>query len=211
MVRLVWPLLWLPLWLLNSAGAFGQYKADAAGRPPAELAPAIRQLLEGSGFKISHDGEPYCEIWLRSDPPSAAPTSERNVTLSALPRGALVGAIRFDAEGSDRRGQPIPAGVYTLRYGVMPMNGAHEGAAPRRDFFLLAPASEDRDPNYTPGFDALVRLSEKASRTAHPAVLSAWKDVNDAAGFSRQGDDWVLETKLGDTPIAVVLIGAAGS
>jgi hypothetical protein len=41
--------------------------------------------------------------------------------------------------------------------------------------------------------------------------LSAWKDVNDAAGFSRQGDDWVLETKLGDTPIAVVLIGAAGS
>jgi hypothetical protein len=211
MPRIVPLLLCLLLWLLSSAGALGQYKADAAGAPPAELAPAMQQLLERSGFKISHDGQPYCEIWFRSNPPSVAPTSDRNVTLSAIPRGALVGAMRFDADGSDRRGQTIPAGVYTLRYGVMPMNGDHEGAAPRRDFLLLAPASEDQDPNFTPGFDALVRLSKKASHTAHPAVLSVWKDANDAAGFSRQGDDWVLETKLGDTPIAVILVGTASS
>lgn len=201
----------LPLSLF-SLTAFGQYTADSAGSPPQELAPAIAQTLQKTGIKIANGGAAYCEIWMRADRPSGPKTTEDNVTLPQIPMGALVGVIRFDGKGSDRRGQTIPAGVYTLRYGIMPINGDHQGAAPQRDFLLLAPAADDRDPNATPNFDALVAMSRKASRTPHPAVLSFWKADSDSPGFAKQGDsDWVLQTKLGDTPIAIILVGIASA
>jgi hypothetical protein len=118
--------------------------------------------------------------------------------------------IRFNAAGSDRRGQRIQPGVYTLRYGIMPMNGAHQGAAPQRDFLLLTPAAEDGNLNSTPNFDTLVAMSRKASHTAHPAVLSFWKADTDSPGFSQQGDsDWVLQSNVGDTPVAIIVVGTA--
>jgi hypothetical protein len=134
------------------------------------------------------------------------------VTLPNIPVGTLLGVIRFEAAGLDRRGQTIQPGVYVLRYAVLPDNENHQGAAPHRDFLLLTPASEDRDPNPTPKFDALIALSRKASRTPHPAVLSIWKADTDAPGFSQRDDtDWVLQTNIGDTPIAVIVAGVAGS
>ncbi len=194
------------------AAAWGQYKADSAGAPPPELTPAIAQLLDKSGFLISNNGAKYCELWFRTTLPKGTPSNQPNVTLPNVPVGALLGVIRFDAQGSDRRAQSIQPGVYLLRYGILPNNGNHQGAAPQRDFLLLTPAAEDQGTNSTPDFDALVALSRKASRTPHPAVLSFWKADTDAPGFSQQGDvDWVLQAKIGDTPIAVVVVGAAGS
>jgi hypothetical protein len=205
-----------PLWnlvplLLSSVALFGQYNAEPAGAPPTELAANIAQLMQKTGFKISNNGAAYCEIWFRGARPPGANSSEQNVTLPSVPFGALVGVIRFDGNGADRRGQTIKAGIYTLRYGILPMNGDHQGAAPQRDFLLLTPAGDDKDPNATPNFDTLVGMSKKASGTPHPGVLSFWKADADSPGFSQQGDDWVLQTKLGDTPIAVILIGAASS
>jgi len=205
LVRSLFPL------LLASVSLFGQYTADPVGAPPGELAGNIAQLMQKSGFKISNQGAPYCEIWFRTTRPSGPNTSEQNVTLPSVPFGALVGVIRFDGNGADRRGQPIKAGIYTLRYAILPMNGDHQGAAPQRDFLLMTPVAEDKDANATPNFDALVGMSKKVSGTPHPAVLSFWKADTDSPGFSQQGDDWVLQTKLGDTPIAIILIGAASS
>jgi hypothetical protein len=206
-----WPL------FFTSVMLWGQhYKADKAGPPPAELAPGIAQALNKSGFQISNNGAAYCELWLRESLPSHPATGQNaappNVTLPNLPQGALLGVIRFDSDGFDRRGQRISPGVYTLRYGIMPMNGSHEGAAPQRDFLLLTPAAEDRDLNATPDFDAVVAMSRKASHTGHPAVLSFWKAETDSPGFSQQDDtDWVLEAKIGDTPVAIIVVGAAAS
>ncbi len=192
--------------------ADGPYKAEPAGGPPAEVASAIAQALQKDGTKISNNGAAYCEIWFRTEKPSGAKSSEENVTLPLIPQGALLGVIRFDGQGADRRGQTIKAGVYTLRYSIMPVNGDHQGAAPQRDFLLLSPAADDRDLNSTPAFDALVAMSRKASGTPHPAVLSFWKSDTDTPGFSKQGDtDWVLQTKIGDTPISVILVGIASS
>lgn len=203
---------WTGPLLLASVTLWGQqYKADKAGPPPPEVASGIAQALDKSGFQISANGAAYCEIWLRVNLPSGAASKEQNVTLPNMPMGALLGVIRFDGNGSDRRGQSIKAGVYTLRYGIMPMNGSHQGAAPQRDFLLMTPANEDRDVNAAPNFDALVAMSRKASRTPHPAVLSLWKAAADSPGFSQQGDsDWVLQSKVGDTPIAIIVAGAAG-
>jgi hypothetical protein len=206
-VRLAWPLLVAPAILWGQ-----QYKADKAGPPPVEVAPGIAQELAKPGFQISRDSSAYCEIWLRTNPPPGARSQEQNVTLPDIPLGALLGVIRFDSAGSDRRGQIIRPGAYLLRYGIMPANDDHQGAARQRDFLLLTPAAEDRNLNAIPNFDALLAMSRKASSTAHPAVLSVWRADSDSPGFSQQGDsDWVLEAKIGDTPIAIMVAGTAGN
>jgi hypothetical protein len=189
-----------------------QYKANKAGPLPSDLAAGVAQAMAKTGFQISNNGAKYCELWFRAGLPGAtAPSKETNVTLPNVPVGTLLGVIRFDAPGLDRRGQTIQPGVYLMRYGILPDNDNHQGAAPHRDFLVLTPAGEDRDPDSSPVFDALVALSRKASGTAHPAVLSFWRAASDAPGFSQQGDtDWVLQTEIGDTPIAAIVAGVAG-
>jgi len=197
--------------LVCSLAAFAQYKSEPGGAPPAEVAPAIVQAMQKAGTKITNNGAAYCEIWFRTDKPSGPKATEENITLQ-LPQGALIGVIRFTGSGSDRRGQSIKAGVYTLRYGIMPVNGDHQGAAPQRDFLLMTPAAEDKDLNATPNFEALVAMSRKASGTPHPAVLSVWKPDVPTPGFSKQNEtDWVLQIKFDETPIAIILIGVASS
>jgi hypothetical protein len=199
--------------VLASAVLWGQqYKADQAGPFPQEIASGVAQVLDKNGFQITNNGAKYCEVWFRNGLPGGGPSKEPNLTLPNIPVGTLLGVIRFNAQGSDRRGQMIAPGVYLLRYGILPDNEPHQGAAPHRDFLLLTPAGEDRDPASTPNFDALVALSRKASHTAHPAVLSLWKAESDAPGFWQQGDsDWVLQSKIGDTPIDLIVAGDAGS
>ncbi len=201
-----------PLLLIAAPVWSQQYKAGQAGPPPTELAPAIAQALNKTGFQISNNGAAYCEIWFRMSLPSGAPVPEQNVTLPNIPAGSLLGVIRFDANGSDRRGQAINAGVYTLRYARMPMSITHQGAAPQRDFLLMIPAEADRDLNAIPNFDTLVEMSRKASRSAHPAILSLWKADADSPGFSQRSDsEWVLQSTVGDTPIVLIVTGTASS
>jgi len=152
-----------------------------------------------------------CEIWFRSAAPAGPKSAEEGVTLPLIPQGALLGVLRFPARGSDRRGQPIKPGVYTLRYSLQPVNGDHQGVAPQRDFLLMTPADADKDPNSTPKFDDLVAMSRKASGTPHPAVLSLWKvDTDFKPGFAKMGEnDWVLQAKIADLQIAIILVGKA--
>jgi len=195
---------------LAASTVFAQYKSEPAGAPPGELAPAIIQALDQQGTKIvGSNGSVFCEVWFRTSLPAGAKSSEESVTLPAIPHGALMGAIRFPAQGADRRGQTIKPGVYTLRYSLQPLNGDHLGVSPQRDFLVLVPAGDDKDLNAAPGFDALMAMSRKASGTPHPAVLSLWSaGASDAAGFAKQGEnDWVLTRKVGSTAIAVILVG----
>jgi hypothetical protein len=194
-----------------SAVAVAQYKAEPAGAPPSDLAPAIAKALRTDGTKVTNNGKPYLEIWFRADKPSGPKSAEDAVTLPNIPQGALLAVIRLDGKGSDRRGQAIKPGVYTLRYSLMPVNGDHQGAAPQRDFVLMVPAADDKDPSATPGFEALVEMSRKASGTGHPAVMSLWKADDAKTGLTQQGDDWVIQTKIGDTPIALIVIGTAAA
>jgi hypothetical protein len=197
--------------LLVSSTALAQYKSEPTGAPPADLAPAISQALQPQGTKIvAANGTVSCEVWFRTALPSGPKPTDQTITLS-VPQGALVGVIRFPGQAADRRGQTIKPGVYTLRYSLMPVNGDHQGAAPQRDFVLLTPAADDKDPSATPDFDALVAMSRKASGTPHPAALSLWAaGASDPLGFAKQGEnDWVLTLKLGDVPVSIILVGKA--
>jgi len=191
--------------------ASAQYKMEPGGAPPADLGAGFAATLQQPGIKILGPGDSvYCEIWFRKNIPTGPKSSDESVTLP-IPQGALLGAIRFPGPAQDRRGQSLKPGTYTLRYSQYPVNGDHQGVAPQRDFALLVRASDDPDPNATPGFDALVALSAKASGTPHPAVLSIWNSGSDKfPNFSKQNDhDWVLDIKAGDLPISIIVAGKA--
>ena|SRR5258708_10931561 len=160
---------------------------------------------------INQGGSVYCEIWFVTSAPSGPKSTEADLTLPTIPHGSLVGAIRFPAPGADRRGQTIKPGVYTLRYSLQPVTGDHVGASPQRDFLVMVPAADDKDPFAKPAFDALMAMSRKASGTPHPAVLSVWSSTATSfPSFGKEGDhDWVLNTKIGELSLAVILVGKA--
>ena len=191
------------------ATALAQYKYEPAGPPPEELAPAIREALQKTGHRvIGPDGKVFAELWFRAQAPTGPATTEEGVSLTTIPHGSLVGAIRFPGRGADRRGQTIKPGVYTLRLAYYPVDGAHQGVSPQRDFLKIIPASEDKDLNATPSYDDLVAMSKKASGTSHPAILSVWKlDKPEPAGLTKQESDWILHATIGDIPIAVIVVG----
>ncbi|HOK44970.1 MAG TPA: hypothetical protein PLA43_04885 [Bryobacteraceae bacterium] len=192
---------------LFSAIAFSQYKMEPAGAPPSELAPEIRNALQKDGAKISGPNGVVCEVWFRTSVPAEG-NSEQNVSFTQIKHGTLLGAIRFPTKGLDRRGNPIKPGVYTMRLSFYPVDGAHQGIAPTRDFVLLSPAESDTDLNATPSYKELVAMSQKASGITHPATLNVWKpDSAEPAALKQEGEDWVLYSSLGDMPIAIILIG----
>lgn len=190
---------------------FGQYKTAAGPALPAEASAFAAAIGKGESVKITKDdGSVYAEVWLRESKPTAGKNTEEGVTLTDIAHGALLGIIHFPAKAADRRGQGINPGYYTLRLSFHPVNGDHQGAAPQRDFALLTPIALDTDPNATPNFDTLVGWAKKASGTPHPAVLSMWKvDSDFKPGFTKVGEDWVLQGKVDGTPVGIILIGKA--
>ena len=186
---------------------FGQYKIESAGVPPSDLLPSVRDALQRDGARVVGPKGLVCEVWFRTSVP-ATPNGEQNVSFTDIAQGALLGVIRFSSKATDRRGQSLQPGVYTLRLGFYPVDGAHQGVAPSRDFLVLSRAIEDTDLSATPKFDQLMDMSRKASGTRHPAVLNTWKpDSAEATSLKQEGEDWVLYTKIGDRPIAVILVG----
>lgn len=199
--------------LLLSTAALAQYKAEATGAPPAEVPAAMSTLLQKQGTKISSTKAPIYEIWFVNKMPQAAKSAERDVTLPEVPHGSLLGVLKVNDRIMDRRGDQMKPGLYTLRYSYYPVNGAHQGIAPQRDFLVLSLVTLDADPATKPDFNTLMGLSEKSAGIPHPYVMSVWKQDSDfQAGLSKQGEkDWVLQTKIGDTPIALILVGVAES
>jgi hypothetical protein len=189
-----------------------QYKSDPAGTPPSELGPAVVSALSSTGTKISKaDGSAVMEVWFRKSAPSGPKSNGDPIALPTIPVGAFLGVVKLETKGEDRRGQSLAPGLYTLRYVLMPSNGDHLGAAPQRDFAAFVPAAEDKDPNSTPDLDATVKMSTKASGTAHPAILSL-SSGSGSTTFTKEADhDWTLNTKIGDLPVAIILLGKTES
>lgn len=200
----------ITLFSLASAAFAQDYKVAVATTAPTGLADSVSALLNKQGTQVTGPGGVAFEIWLRTSAPTGPTVKEENVSLPSFPHGALVAVINFPKNWSDRRGQTIKAGVYTMRYSMFPINGDHQGVAPQRDFFLLTPAAADTNGASLPNFEELANMSRKASGTPHPAVFSVWKTDGAHSGFVKEGEnDWVLHTKIGDTPVSIILIGKA--
>jgi hypothetical protein len=150
------------------------YKVEVLKQaPPEELSGAIRGVLDAQGYRIVDDqGKSYAEFWLRkATPAQGKPAGPKGAILfPILQEGELLGALRFPGEGRDYRDQAIEKGVYTLRYGLQPVNGDHLGVSPYRDYALLLPAAKDTALAAIPR-KKLEEGSAESAGTSHPAVL----------------------------------------
>jgi hypothetical protein len=158
----------------SAASAQDDYKMDVIKEAaPAAVPSDIKATLQGEGFRVvSSDGKTIAEFWLRKTiPASAKPDGPKGpICFPVLSEGELLGALRFTGQGHDYRDQPIPAGIYTLRYGLQPVNGDHLGVSTFRDFALLIAAAKDKAPADIPE----KKLEDQSAETAgssHPAVL----------------------------------------
>ncbi|HXK02486.1 MAG TPA: hypothetical protein VMS37_08800 [Verrucomicrobiae bacterium] len=197
------------LFLALSLAVFSALAQDYKVEPISTPAPAMAAAMQSQGYRISGPAGPWCEVWFAKTLPAGAKPSDASITFG-IAQGTLLGVLRFPGKGADRRGQVIPAGVYTMRYSQFPVDGAHQGVAPQRDFALLSPAAGDTDPGAKPDFNALVQMSTKASGTAHPAVFSLESPPAGAApgSLAKEGDnDWTLTVKAGDVTLAIIVVG----
>jgi len=204
--------------LLTGVASAQSYKVEKiAAALPQELAPAVREALAGEVLRVIGPQGTLCELWLRKVVPAKAnPTQELGITLGQLAEGTLVGAVRFPADVKDYRQQRVKAGVYTLRYALIPVDGNHQGVAPQRDFLLASPASADQGANAI-SRDATLALSRKATGTSHPSVWSlAALDSAPASlpamAHQEDGDMWLLEFRAqvqsgnSASPVVMVLV-----
>jgi hypothetical protein len=193
--------------------------------PPSDLADKVREALQESGVRVlDGQGKPFADIWLRKAvPASGKPAGPKGAILyPVLSDGELVGALRFAQEGHDYRDQAIAPGVFTLRYGLQPVDGDHLGVSTYRDYLLLVPAAKDPSPDRL-ARKALETRSAEAAGFNHPAVLIL---LAPPAGVSSPGvthDEeknlWgvVLTLPLGvaeesgatPLPVQLILVGAA--
>jgi hypothetical protein len=206
-----WVLL-LGLFLLVAFSLSAQeYKLEPISSAAPGLPAPYASVIQSQGFRVTGAAGAWCEVWLAKSLPVGAKPEDAAISFG-IAQGTLIGVIRFPAKGADRRGQVIPAGVYTLRYSLFPVDGAHSGVAPQRDFALMTPLASDPDPAAKPAFEDLVKMSGKASGTPHPAVLSMETPPAGATApsVSKEGEhDWTLTVKAGDLTFSVIVVGKA--
>lgn len=195
------------------------YKAEALNEaPPKELAAPIQAALSQTAIRVTGPGGPVCDLWLGKAVPGKANAPQAlGVTFPQLAQGTLVGAMRLPNSIKDYRKQLIKAGVYTLRYALLPDNGNHMGVAPQRDFVLASPVAADQDAA-TLTIDQTIALSRKATGSNHPSVWSLAPPEDHPKSLPSvfhldDGDLWLVEFSLPVTgsPVlmALVVVGSA--
>jgi hypothetical protein len=200
--------------LLSAAAA--PPKVETIGPPPETgVAAAVRSALEPQGTRLVLSDGAYCELWLRKNIPDEK-KSASGALAPGLAVSTAVGVIRFLSPAADFRGQAIKPGLYTLRYALMPSDGAHMGVSEYPDYLLVIPAADDPDPDAVFKFADLMDLSRKATGTRHPGVFSLTRPSGASFPASAMNDQGhvVLQVKArlrsgGDTPMALVVKGQA--
>lgn len=180
--------------------------------PPATLAAPVRESLHAEGFRVLDDkGKVYAELWLRKvTPASEKPGGPKGtVQFPFLGEGELLGALRFPGEGRDNRDQSITKGVYTLRYGLQPVNGDHLGVSPYRDYALLLPAAKDTALAAVARKPLEERSSESAG-TSHPAIWLLSTPPVSVTSAPAMAHDEEKNTWGAVVPLSLEVKGASG-
>lgn len=189
------------LLLLSPAADAADYQVEVLNEaPPAdELSDEVSALLAKTGVRVLRGaGTKYCDIWLCREWPVVPDFQPSPTVLYPFSPGQLLGVVRFARKGSDFRDQDISRGVYTLRYGLQPVDGAHVGTSPTRDFLLLLKADSDQSAA-APSVRDLNRLSAAAAESSHPLML-AMQRVGEASGYpgirhQTEADWWILQVE----------------
>jgi len=191
------------------------YKVESIGElKETAVAEAVRGALEPKGVRVLNDkGKTVCEVWFGKEIPTIK-NEVPGASFGQIPEGAFIGVIHFPSDISDFRGQGVKAGFYTLRFGLILQDGNHLGVSPARDFFLLCPTGEDKDPATQLKTEDMVKLSRNASGTGHPTVwfvAPATSDKDLPKVVKNEQEHVILETRIttksGALAIGMVVIG----
>lgn len=198
---------------VSSLCAAADHQLKPVAGVPDGLAPAVSGRLAADGWQVTGAKGAVVDVWFCRDLAVKSNFKPGSSQMYPLQPGQLIGAMRV-AKGSgftDFRGQSLKDGVYTLRFGLQPMDGNHVGTSETFDFLLALPAQADsKADNLT--YDDLKQGSSKAAGSSHPAIFSLLdpKRAEGEARLEKEGrDHWVLSLSLpakdGDKAAAVKL------
>lgn len=160
-------------------------------KAPEAAAPEIQSILSGSAMEVvDNDGKPMLKVWVAKELAGSTKPAGPNGTIlfPFLNEGQLLGVVQVISQVGDYRDQPVSPGIYTLRYGLQPVNGDHLGASPFRDFACLVPAKIDRKPEVL-AKKTLEKSSAEAAGTSHPAIMMFLAPKEDAKAGDIVRDD----------------------
>lgn len=188
--------------VLNCASWAAANRVERIGPLTAtEVSDALKQAVEEKGYRVTLDDGWMAELWFAK----TLKTAKQDVPGALYPElsnAEFVGVVRFPQGMSDFRGQSLPAGVYTLRYQLLPQDGNHMGVAPNPDFLLASPAANDSRPEQSYVFKKLATLSARSTGTNHPAVI-ALESAGDPAT--------VVKSDHGTVVFSVAIPASAGA
>jgi hypothetical protein len=169
--------------------------------PPKELGDAIKAVLDPKAMSVTDEkGKLLCTVWACKalETKATADQAKAGFKYAHLEQTTLVGAVQFPEVWKDYRKQNIKAGVYTLRIGIQPEDGDHQGTAPFNEFCLLSPAGQDKKPDAIEPKE-LHELSTKATTRKHPGVMLLFPNKAPAdkpAVETKPKDHWVLSYRV---------------
>lgn len=131
----------------------------------------LKHAVEDKGYRVALDDGWTAEFWFAKQ----LKTATKDIVGALYPglaNAEFVGVVNLSKGMTDFRGQAIPAGMYTLRYQLLPQDGNHLGVAPNPDFLLAIPVAGDPNPEQRYLYKKFVALSAQATGTNHPAVIA---------------------------------------
>jgi hypothetical protein len=198
---------------LQSARGQDQYSVEQIESAPSgdSFPEEWLKVVSSQGQRVKSGARTLCEIWLAKDlefEPEFKATEQR---LYGLQPGQWVGLIRFGRKGNDFRNQTIPTGWYSVRFGLQPIDGNHEGTSITRDFLLLVELAKDEPGKKWDG-KALFTASAESISTSHPAMFSLQSSTSGPSASVRHDSekDWHIlhlnaNGKVGGKPQAIPL------
>lgn len=169
----------------------------------------IKALVRAEGVAVKDpSGKVAVEIWTREKPFEAPPTSGFGIRMETLPEGGMIALLRFPEGGSDFREQSVPAGLYTMRFGLHPEDGNHMGVAASRDFAVLTPMDKDPDPAKVFPFKELIELTKQVGNP-HPTIVRLeMAETSDTPHlWEDDAEHWVLDLDVAGEPVGFVVHG----
>ena len=182
------------LMLASSWGIAQEHGVEVIQEPPPAdaLTDGFVALLADQGYRVKKgSNRTVCEVWLCKQWQLDGDFEATEDRLYPFRAGQLIGVMHFRRKGSDFRDQTLGRGWYTLRMGLQPIDGNHEGTSPTRDFLVLVQVADDA-PQKSWDIEALYEASALAADSSHPALFCLQTPVQQSEASIRhdEANDW---------------------